>query len=133
VIYDWQKWYVSRQWFYTAITRSKDLSRVKFYKYEIEPEIRKKEMKQYFKNKVDGYKQQDLKANRGIDEREYIDEEWLMSKIGQWCPECHEPFIFEKICGYTTSTLTAQRLENEEGHYMDNCICMCVRCNSCLR
>ena len=42
VIYDWQKWYVSRQWFYTAITRSKDLSRVKFYKYEIEPEIRKK-------------------------------------------------------------------------------------------
>eukprot|EP00438_Fugacium_kawagutii_P000596 Skav236168 [mRNA] locus=scaffold298:273670:276849:+ [translate_table: standard] len=133
VIYDWQKWYVSRQWFYTALTRSRDFNKVKFYKYEVEPAISKKEMKQYFKNKVDGYKQQDLKAGRMINEREYIDEEWLMSKIGQWCPECHEPFTFEKICGYTTSTLTAQRLENEEGHYMDNCICMCAKCNSCLR
>ena len=133
VIYDWQKWHVSRQWFYTALTRSRDFNKVKFYKNEVEPEISKKEMKLYFKNKVDGYKQQDLKAGRMINEREYIDEEWLMSRIGQWCPECHEPFIFEKVCGYTTSTLTAQRLENEDGHYMDNCICMCAKCNSCLR
>ena len=60
VIYDWQKWYVSRQWFYTSIIRARDLRRIKFYKYAIEPEISKKEMKLYFKNKVDGYKQQDL-------------------------------------------------------------------------
>ena len=133
VIYDWQKWYVSRQWVYTAITRARDLSRVKFYKYEVGPEISKKEMKQYFKTKVDGYKQQDLKADREINEIGYIDEEWLMSKIGQWCPECHEPLILEKVNGYTTSNLIRQRLNNEEGRYIDNLVCMCVKCNCSLK
>ena len=42
VIYDWHKWYVSRQWFCTSIIRARDLRRVKIYKYEIEPEISKK-------------------------------------------------------------------------------------------
>lgn len=133
VIYDWQKWYVSRQWFYVALTRAVDFNKVRFYKYEVEPEISKKEMKQYFKTKIDGYKQQDLKAGRVIDGKEYIDEDWLMSKIGHWCPECHEPFVFEKVNGYTASNLTAQRLDNEEGHFKDNCISMCGMCNSCSR
>ena len=32
VIYDWNEWYVSKNWFFTALTRSTDLNRVKFFR-----------------------------------------------------------------------------------------------------
>ena len=35
IVYDWMYSYVSKEWLYTSITRSKDLNKVKFYKYEI--------------------------------------------------------------------------------------------------
>ena len=34
VIYDWNQPCVSREWFYVAITRGRDLNKIKFYKYE---------------------------------------------------------------------------------------------------
>ena len=33
VIYYWSKWYCSKNWYWTAITRARDLNRIKFYKY----------------------------------------------------------------------------------------------------
>ena len=32
MIYDWNEWYVSKNWFFTALTRSTDLNRVKFFR-----------------------------------------------------------------------------------------------------
>ena len=31
VIYEWSKWYCSKNWYWTAITRARDLNRVNFY------------------------------------------------------------------------------------------------------
>ena len=33
IIYDWNKPYVSREWFYVALTRSTDLNKIMFYRY----------------------------------------------------------------------------------------------------
>ena len=53
VIYDWSKWYCSKNWYWTAITRARDLNRVKFYKYDAdENDMSKIRVDTYFKNKI---------------------------------------------------------------------------------
>ena len=40
IVYVWMYNYVSKEWLYTSITRSKGLNKVKFYKYEITRDIK---------------------------------------------------------------------------------------------
>ena len=50
VIYDWNKWYVEREWFFTALTRAKDFNRVKFFKYEDdEDDVSRNDVEKYFR------------------------------------------------------------------------------------
>lgn len=65
VIYDWSKWYCSKNWYWTAITRARDLNRVKFCKYDAdENDMSKLRVETYFNNKIMNYEEQDRKAGR---------------------------------------------------------------------
>ena len=49
VIYDWNEWYVSKNWFFTALTRATDFNKIKFFKYNEGQESKSKRIvEQYF-------------------------------------------------------------------------------------
>ena len=71
MIYDWKFNYVDIKWFKVAITRCEDLDNVYFYdgdenKYSLKYQVN-----------INGYIQQDKKANREFDEKKYINDKWL--------------------------------------------------------
>ena len=86
-------------------------------------------IKDYFKRKVDGYKVQDLKATRQIDEEEYVDVDFCMEKFKGNCENCNVKFDFEIKHGRLSSNFSAQRVSNSLPHYKSNCVSWCVRCN----
>ena len=53
VIYDWSLWCCCPNWYWTSITRTRDLNRVKFYKYDTDNNnMSKMKVETYFRNKV---------------------------------------------------------------------------------
>ena len=133
IVYDWMYNYVSKEWLYTAITRAKDLNKIKFYKHEITRDIKESEIQRYFNQKVKQYKSQDIEAGRSINEEDYVNAEWLMGQLKNRCTDCNEPFIVERVDHKLTTNLSANRLNNDKAHYISNCNSMCVLCNCCAR
>jgi hypothetical protein len=83
----------------------------------------------YFKNKCDGYKEQDKKAGRTIGEN-YINITWLDKCMNKCCGGCGCNFSIDIDDNHNvTSDITAQRLDNSLPHTIDNIIPMCVNWN----
>ena len=133
IVYDWMYNYVSKEWLYTAITRAKDLNKIRFYKHEITRDIKHSEIEKYFNQKVKQYKSQDIEAGRPINEEDYVNVEWLIGQLKNRCTDCNEPFIVERDGHTLTTNLSANRLNNDKAHYISNCNSMCVMCNCCAR
>ena len=130
VVYDWSKWYCSKNWYWTSVSRARDLNRVKFYKYDVdENDMSRLRVETYFKNKVMNYIEQDKKSNRPIDDDEYVDVDFLMDMMNTQCENCNEPLVIDFEDGKVSSNISCQRLNNELAHYKSNCIPMCVQCN----
>ena len=127
-IFDYKHYFMSRKWIWTSVTRATNLDDVYFFDYTNDP-LHARTIKDYFKKKCDGYKGQDKADNRSIPSEGYVTANWFMEKMkaGQCCQE--------RGCGLyvsssgTTSNITAQRLDNQVSHTIDNCIIMCTRCN----
>ena len=116
---------------WTAITRSRDLSRVKFFKYsdDTEDEFNKQNILSYFNRKVENYKVQDKKAKRNIPNEGYVNAQWFIDNITNQCNYCGCGFTLSVDKGNVMTNLTAQRKSNELPHSLDNCIAYCKRCN----
>ena len=67
---------VSKEWLCCSITRARDFNKVYFFKNEkADDEMFMGLVTSYFKNNCEGYKMQDRKKGREIDEMVYSDEE----------------------------------------------------------
>lgn len=86
-------------------------------------------IRRYFENKVDGYKSQDKRAHRKIDEEEYVDVEWCLEKMKGACDKCNVRFDFEIKQGRLNSNMTAQRLSHGYSHCKSNVVPWCCHCN----
>ena len=130
-IHEWEKTYlVSREWWWCAITRCVDFRNVKFFKSDkFENEINENLLKQYLQNKIDGYRQQDKKSQREINEDNYVDVKWCMKRLKGHCEKCGCKFDIDKHKGQIRSNFTAQRADNGLAHTKDNCHAFCVYCN----
>ena len=129
-IHEWQSPLVSREWLWCSITRCDDFNKVLFFVSDaFEKEMDKKMIMDYFENKVQGYKQQDRKANREINDDMYIDTMWCLKRMRGNCQKCGVKFEFSTIRGKLCSNFTAQRVDNELCHSVDNCVAWCRYCN----
>ena len=118
------------EWLWTSITRARDFNNVYFYKNkEGDEDMFKSLVINYFKNKVEGYKQQDRVAKREIDEEQYIDENWCLKYFKSCCQNCGIKFNLDTRGGKISSNFTAQRCDNELCHTVENCTAFCVYCN----
>ena len=126
-IFDWKFSHASRKWLYTSVTRATHLRNVLFYDYDEDAE-KQEQMLQYFGRKVDRYKQQDRKAKREVKEEGYITKDWLIGCLGKSCSECGDCLVYEQ----GRSNLTAQRVDNNLPHLIDNVVPCCIWCNCAL-
>ena len=82
-----------------------------------------------FKKKVEGYKAQDKRAHREIDENEYIDEHWCLERFHGCCGHCGVKFNLDLKGGKMSSNFTAQRIDGSISHYINFCESWCDYCN----
>ena len=130
VIYDWNEWYVSKNWFFTALTRATDFNKIKFFKYnEGEESKSKRIVEQYFERKVLNYIEQYKKAGRDVEGNEYVDVDFLMNLMNTQCENCNEPLVIDFEDGKVSSNISCQRVNCCEAHFKDNCKGYCVSCN----
>ena len=129
-IHEWNLSFVSREFLWTAITRCVDFRKVRFFKNDdFDKQLDKNMITKYFQNKVENYKMQDRRAQREINEEEYISAEWCLQQFKSRCQKCNTSFNFETKKGKLCSNFTAQRLCNFRQHEVENCIAYCVYCN----
>ena len=85
IIHEWNKEYlVSKEWLYCSITRARDFNKVYFFKNEkADDEMFMSLVKSYFRNKCEGYKMQDRKKDREIDEENYVDVNWCLKHFSR--------------------------------------------------
>ena len=131
VIHEWDKNYlVSREWFWTAYTRARDFNKVAFFKNEkAEEKMEQQLLINYLKNKIDGYKKQDLKAGRELNENNFVDVNFCMERLKGTCQKCGGDFHIEIKKGALSSNFTCQRVDNNFSHTKDNCVAYCNYCN----
>ena len=130
-IHEWDKSYlVSREWLWTALTRARDFNKVAFFKNDkVDEKMEKQLLINYLKNKIDGYKKQDLKAGRELNEKNYVDVNFCMERLRGTCQKCGGDFHIEIKKGALSSNFTCQRVDNEFSHTKDNCVAYCCYCN----
>ena len=126
--------YTNRQWIWTAITRTTDLNNITIFEHDMKEVSRFQTsfVNLYFKNKVENYKEQDNKAERKFDEKEYIDYKWIVAEYeaNQICPLCSEFMALDlNEAGRITSNISVDRVDNSISHVKSNCKLMCVSCN----
>ena len=130
-IHEWQRSrLVSREWLWTSITRCVDFKNVSFYENsEAEQDRVEQQLKTYFKNKIEGYKQQDKRNLREINLDNYVDVDWCMGRLSGTCGKCGCDFYFETKKGNINSNFSCQRVDNAFAHSKDNIIAFCCWCN----
>ena len=132
IIHEWEKKHlVTREWIWCALTRSTDFNKVRFFKSATsQNELNEETLKKYISTKIKNYQMQDENANRFIDVDKYVNHEWFMKRLTNTCCNCGCRFEFEFKNGNLTSNMTAQRLDNEQPHHIDNCEAWCRGCNT---
>ena len=121
MIFDWKFKHVDRKWIYTACTIPTNMAKVLFYRYEEEQE-QEELLDKFLEAKVERYKQQDRKANRDIEDDNYITAEWLKKAYGSSCGNCGDCLTYTIKDNNVESNLTDQRIHNGVTHQLGNVI-----------
>ena len=80
--------------------------------------------------KINNYKKQD--AGRKIDNQSYVNIDWFKRQFGKDCPVCGDGLTYDIEDGKMVSNLTANRIDNNRSHQLDNIEPMCCYCNVSL-
>jgi hypothetical protein len=90
-------------------------------------------IRQYYKFKIDGYRQQDEKKQRIYEANDFIDVNWIEQRTkskGFKCELCCKDFeVFIDTNNNVNSDLTIDRLDNSKAHIKSNCQLCCLVCN----
>jgi hypothetical protein len=134
-IFDSNTPYTDRKYLWTAITRSRKLSDVSIFIHS-KDEVKSltiSRLRLYFRLKINGYKQQDTKANRTFNNAEYVDDYWVNDSIKECnfkCKFCKQQMNLDiNQNGDITSDITVDRINNKKAHIKKNCQLCCLDCN----
>lgn len=125
-IFDVKSNYVDMNWFWTALTRTTDLSKLTFFMGKLPYQI--KDLKQLIK----GYKRQDEKKNRKWQENEYVTATWIEKEFqkNKKCGHCKDEMTMEKN---SQVGISVNRRDNNLPHIKSNCYLTCVHCNVSMK
>lgn len=122
---------VTRQWLYSAVTRTGDMDKVFFLTEDLSEQNKMNECKMM----VHGYKVQDVvRFGKGcLKDAEYITEDdinTMYRESGGQCRGCRAFMTFEK---HSQTKATVDRIDNALPHIRTNCQLLCKLCNSTKR
>jgi len=121
IIHQTNHGHATKKWLYVALSRATDLNNIYIYKGNNEL-INEEAINTYFNKKVEGYIKQDLEKGRKINKTKYITADWLKANcLDKQCFHCKEILELKEI--------TADRLDNNLPHHIDNCVPCCLTCN----
>ena len=134
-IFDLNTPYINRNWIWTSITRTDDLSKITVFEHNIDEvnSLTASKMVQYFTMKVGNYKLQDKKAGRTFKNDEYVTAEWIRTTKKDQKNECCICKCPLELClndGTVTSNVTVDRINNKFAHTKTNCKLSCIKCNT---
>ncbi|HRP37434.1 MAG TPA: hypothetical protein PLS50_06530, partial [Candidatus Dojkabacteria bacterium] len=135
-IFDVNSAYVDRYYVWTALTRATNLNNVTIFKHSDYAVCasEKAKQKQYFVEKVKGYKHQDNMSGRVYDENSFITADWINETFenleSHVCSVCREPYEIYTFNGEVHSNLTVDRIDSSLAHTKDNVRLCCKTCNA---
>jgi hypothetical protein len=122
--------FVTREWFWTAISRCTSIKDIYVY---ISPETKEqKEVKRYaIQKKINDHKQEDIKKGRNFTEKDFINLETvkdLWRKQDGQCALCNTELeaIFKASDGGLQMSIN--RIDNKLAHVKHNCELVCLLC-----
>ena len=118
---------MNRKWIYTAVTRATELKNVLFFAGST-GDHDEAVLDKYLSKKVDVYKKQDIQRKRVLTDN-YVTGEWLKGQVGKVCHDCGDRLRFDIKDGRVEPNLTADRVDNDECHHINNIVPLCVTCN----
>ncbi len=128
-IFDWNFFFVSRKWVYTAVTRGTDLRDVfSFDPEESSADYGETVLDNYLAKKVENYRKQVLQHDRPLTDN-FITPAWLKAQRGKVCHDCGDCFRFDIKGKAVESNLSADRVDNGECHQLKNVVPQRVTCN----
>lgn len=136
-LHDLMYWAVTREWFYTALTRSRNLEEIYYWDpsvilHDLQV-VKDGELELKMERKLAGYKAQDDKAGRIFNEADYFDVDDFKALLLEQdfrCSVCNNIVSLEWKKGTTDkSQFTLDRKENDLAHVKGNCVISCLGCN----
>lgn len=136
-LFDVDAWCVSREWVYTALTRTTDLDAVFFWDPAAGtvsglPVVLRSDFRQAMETKLAGYMAQDTAAGRTWAPEDYIDGDAIMTlhaaQDGR-CAYCADS-LPPRWKAADRNQPTVDRLDNALAHIKGNCCLACLRCNT---
>jgi hypothetical protein len=134
-LHDLVFYFVTREWFYTALTRSRDLDEIYFWDPSVVLHnlqvVKEGELELKMERKIAGYKVQDAKAGRLFEEANYVSVEYFKSLLDE---QDHRCYMCAELVSLVwkdkdPSQFTLDRLDNDLAHVKGNCVVSCLGCN----
>ncbi len=118
-IFDWRFFFVNFKWIYTAVARAKNSNMFSFFagpSAEHDDTV----LDNYLTTHVENYKKLDLQRGRPITDN---------FTTPAWIKACGDCFRFDIKGKVVESNLSADRVDNDECHHLNNVVPLCVTCN----
>jgi hypothetical protein len=122
-IFDYNNKLVNWRWLWTDITRATQIENAYFYRYnnDKEDKFSNNFLRSYVDKQVSNYKLQEKLGKRKI-LTDYINGDWFIDKLGATCNMCNCELIYNiQANGAITSNITADRIDNNISHSLNNC------------
>jgi hypothetical protein len=125
-LFDWNEYNVSREWFWTAITRTTSLKSIHLYQG---PPISNTDLKKAIRRKLGGHLKSDQRS--GIyDAKNFVTVEWTLKEMDRVQWRCAERGCEIDRNPGSHHQWSIDRIDNSFGHVMNNCRIICLSCNN---
>jgi hypothetical protein len=129
IVYDVGFGRMTREWFYTAVSRTRLMSdtRVCFFQKSIVEGLEGRIIR-----KIEGHKKADIKEGRSFVEEEFVNLEWVMKELGRvdmTCERCKSALGIRD----GGKQFSINRLDNNLPHIQTNCNIICLHCNISIK
>jgi hypothetical protein len=135
-LHDLAFFFVTREWFYTALTRSRNLAEIFYWDPSVVLHdlqvVKVGELDLRIERKIAGHRKADADAGRSFAEVDYItveDVKALLDAQEYCCSKCHEVVMLTWKDAKDGSQFTIDRINNAEAHTRHNCLISCLNCN----
>lgn len=138
-LFDVEGWYITREWFYTALTRTRDLNKVYFWDafqagttVSGLPAATDADFVELMVERIADHKKEDKKKGFDWEEEEYVDGERILELFheqNKQCAHCGENLLARWKKGDKNAT-TIDRIDNDFAHVKDNVMLTHCRCNA---